>query len=394
VAVTVKRVGATGGVADSTDAAPTQNDVRTTAGNGSIVLRTTDGGITLDGAVGADGTGHVLIQAQGTAKTIAAHADIASGGGHVSVVASGALTLSATTDVTSLGAGTLDLRAASLTMTHGATLSTGSGNIRVAATGAIALGAISTTGDVSLSGSTITDAFASGTDTVNVTADELRIVTTGTAAGDGAGTGANHLEVNATKLAADVNGTVTGGLYLTESTALQIGTLNAIHVNQVGTDGSTLTATTDAALSQVDSDANLVVVTLAGSIETLAAGGAVTATGNLLLKAGGAAGDITLGANVTSSAGHISLDAGRNLLQQADVAAQTADRTVEAFAVGNITMADGTRTTTVGSASVIRYNASPAGTERPTSPRKRFAGNFVGSGPCPSPRGVILRRPL
>jgi hypothetical protein len=78
---------------------------------------------------------------------------------------------------------------------------------------------------------------------VNVTAEELRIVTTGTASGNGAGTGANHLEVNVAKLAADVNGTGTGGLFLTESSALDIGTLSAINVNQVGANGTTLTAT-------------------------------------------------------------------------------------------------------------------------------------------------------
>jgi sulfite reductase (NADPH) hemoprotein beta-component len=44
---------------------------------------------------------------------------------------------------------------------------------------------------VSLAAQSISDAFASGTDTVNVTADELRIVTSGTGASDGAGSAAN-----------------------------------------------------------------------------------------------------------------------------------------------------------------------------------------------------------
>jgi hypothetical protein len=234
------------------------------------------------------------------------------GSGHLSVVAGGAMTMAATADVVTTLTGTVDVRAASLAMTHGATLSTGSGNVRVSATGSIALGAITTTGDVSLAASTITDAFASGTDSVNVTADELRIVTTGTASGNGAGTGANHLEVNVATLAADVNGTGTGGLFLTESSALDIGTLSAINVNQVGANGTTLTATSDTALSDVDSDANLVIVTLAGTLQTLATGGGtVTATGNLLLKAVGSTSDLVLGAVVTNttSGGHTSLDA-------------------------------------------------------------------------------------
>ena len=86
--------------------------------------------------------------------------------------------------------------------------------------------------------STITDAFVSGTDSVNVTANELLILTTGTAAGQGAGTSSNHLETLVTKLAASVAGTGTGGLYLTEGDDLVMGSLSAINVNRVGTDES------------------------------------------------------------------------------------------------------------------------------------------------------------
>ncbi|MCA2995520.1 MAG: hypothetical protein ING97_11330, partial [Gemmatimonas sp.] len=344
-ALSVNRVTTTGTIASSTVTDSGGTVAGITVASGEALVLTSTGNVTVDSALSAPGTGHLLLSTTGT---LALNGDVNAGSGHVSVVAGGAMTMAATADVVTTSTGTVDVRAASLTMTHGATLSTGSGNVRVSATGAIALGAITTTGDVSLSGSTITDAFASGTDTVNVTADELRIVTTGTASGNGAGTGANHLEVDVAKLAADVNGTGTGGLFLTESSALDIGTLNDINVNQVGSNGTTLTATTDTALSEVDSDANLVIVTLAGSLQTLATGGAVTASGNMLLKAGGATSDLTLGAVVTntSSGGHTSLDAERDVLQNANVVALESGKSVDVLAGRHITMADATSIST------------------------------------------------
>ena len=71
---------------------------------------------------------------------------------------------------------------------------------------ALQLGAVSTTGSVSLAATSISDAFVSGSDTVNVTADALRIVTSGTGASDGAGSAGNALDVAVNMLAADVNG--------------------------------------------------------------------------------------------------------------------------------------------------------------------------------------------
>ena len=69
----------------------------------------------------------------------------------------------------------------------------------------------------------------------------------------------------------------------------------------------------------------------------------MTATGNLLLKAGGATSDLTLGAAVTNTAsgGHISLDAGQDVLQNANVLAQTSARTIDVLAGRHITMAQG-----------------------------------------------------
>ncbi|WP_167470108.1 beta strand repeat-containing protein, partial [Vreelandella andesensis] len=148
--------------------------------------------------------------------------------------------------------------------------------------------------------------------------------------------------------------------YVTEADAITIGEVAAITTNRVLTDGTvTESSQTDAAQSDLASDGQLVLQTTAGNIETLAAGGSVTAAGNLLLKAGGATSDIILGATVTSSGGHISLDAGQGIAQNATIETQTDGKTIDLRAVGVITMDDGAQTITNNGN--IRYMAKPAG---------------------------------
>ncbi|WP_181161558.1 hypothetical protein, partial [Maribrevibacterium harenarium] len=211
-----------------------QEDLTTTS-DGAVVVSVNAGGLTIndgtDGTTGlsAAGSGNVLLNVTGQ---ITLDAGVDAGTGHISVVTDDTLTQNANGDLTTRDRGTVDVRANAITMADGA-VTTGENNIRYEAATTLALGQLTTTGNISLSAATITDANAG---TNNLTADELRIVTTGTADGDGAGTGSDHLELNVAKLAADVKGTGTGGLYLTEASALQIGTLNAINVNKVGTD--------------------------------------------------------------------------------------------------------------------------------------------------------------
>ena len=97
-----------------------------------------------------------------------------------------------------------------------------------------------------------------------------------------------------------------------------LGTLSAINVSQIASDASSATST-DAAQSNVSSAGHLVIVTSAGSLTTLAGGGAITAAGNLLLQASGAASDITLGASVSNSASHTSVNAARAILRKTPI---------------------------------------------------------------------------
>jgi hypothetical protein len=308
------------------------------AGTHALVLNADTGTLILDSAVSVTEASHIRIQALAGNLTINQAIETATG--HISLIVSDLLTQAAAGSVTTSGSGTVDARANAITMAAGATVTADSGNVRYAATNTLALGAISTDGSVSLSASSISDSNGAA---INVTANELRLVTTGTNAGQGAGSGADHLETTVTRLAADIAGL--GGLYLTETDDLIIGQLNAINVNQVGANGTTLTATTDVALGNLASAGSLVLVTEGGALTTVASTGTVTAAGNLLLQAGGASSDLTLNAAVTSTGGHISLDAGQAVLQNADISATGAGNSIDVVAGGNVTMGAGTTTT-------------------------------------------------
>ncbi len=131
---TVQQVRADGSTTPITDA--TQSDLRTTAGNGAIVLVATTGTITLnDGtaptdqlAISANGSGTVTVTSGG-AITLSATGGIAS--------ATGAITLTAGTNLT---LGTV-ASAGNLTLTAGVDLALGivtsSGNVRVTATAGV-----------------------------------------------------------------------------------------------------------------------------------------------------------------------------------------------------------------------------------------------------------------
>ncbi|WP_139216005.1 hypothetical protein [Marinobacter sp. DSM 26671] len=316
-------------------------DVRTTTDSEGAIVLVTGGDLTLNAgsdsseALVADGSGNVRLDVTGA---LTLNAELDAGSGHLSLLAMGTLTQAASGDVTTSGTGTLDVQANAIAMAGEAVTSAGSGNVRYVATDTLALGALSTGGNVSLSAASITD---SNDMAMNVSANQLRIVTTGTDDGQGVGTSNDALEIDVDRLAASVSGTATGGLFLTEADSISVGTLSAITINRVGADDTDL-ALTDDALGDLASAGHLVLSTAAGRIETLATNGEITAAGNLLLKAAGADSDLVLNAAVSSTGGHVSLDAGRDLLQNAGITAGGAGKSVDVLAGGDVTMAAGT----------------------------------------------------
>ncbi|MCJ8344542.1 hypothetical protein MJH12_03305, partial [bacterium] len=333
-AISINRVG-TGVISD----AAAQEDLVTST-TGSIVVLATDidvnGGDDTTG-ITSGGAGNILLNASSLNIDVAAKID--AGSGHITLLAKTDLTQSANGDlVTTAGSIDLETTDGSITMTNFASSNAGSGNIRYNAKTTLTLASLNTSGDVSLLSSGITDA---GTTESNVVADELRVITTGTG---GFGTSANHIETTIATLSATVK---TDGLYITESNALVLDTLNAISVNRVGTDGSTLTSQTDGGQSNLTSTGQIVLQTVNGSI-TVNAGGVITATNDLLLKSGGTT-NIVLAANVTSINENLSIDASQDLLQNAGskIFTQASGKTIDLKAGNDITSADTTSIVTL-----------------------------------------------
>ncbi|MBL4622838.1 MAG: hypothetical protein JKY89_10610, partial [Immundisolibacteraceae bacterium] len=349
--VTINRVSST---ATTSTVNKIQEDL-TTSSNGAIVLTATDidlngGNVDATTSVTAAGTGHIFINA--TSGNIDVNSKIDAGAGHLSLLASANITQAASGDIVSTVTSTIDIEATagSISMSDGATTNTGSGNIRYLAGTSLTLGALTTTGDVSLIATDISD---SGTTDQDITADELRVLVTGTG---GFGTSANHMETTIAKLSANVK---TDGLFVTETNALTIDTLSIISVNRVSTDGTTLVAQIDAAQSDVVSTGAIVVQTTSGVLIINGGGDtdAISATGNILLKTSGTS-DLTINARVQSSAGNISINSSKDVIQTASGNIQTDAnlKTIDVLASNNITMTNGSFAKALGNAN-IRYEA-------------------------------------
>ncbi|WP_234968984.1 FlgD immunoglobulin-like domain containing protein [Alkalispirochaeta americana] len=364
--VTVQRVGANAGVTPTTDA--TQSDVRTTADNGAIVLRTTDGSITLNEgtapagntAVVTHGSGNVLLQAQGTNQDIAVNADVLSTSGNISVLATRNIDTAVTVDIATGDTGTIDVEATagSVTMADNSRITTEEGDIRVLAGQDIAVAGIATdgaAGSVSLTATagSITDA---GDTNVDVVANQLRMV-----AGVGIGAG-NALETTVNTVSARAAG---GGIFLLETDDLIVGD-TAVTVQRVGADATSgdLTDATQSDVRTTGDNGSIVLQTTNGSI-TLDDGSAAAiggddgnsvvahGSGNVLIQA--VAGTVTGNADIRSGTGHITVKADNDIALNADVNVTTGTPgTVSLDAEdGALTMAGSAAVTATGSSARV-----------------------------------------
>jgi hypothetical protein len=299
VAVTIQKTATDATTAAVVEAA--QSGLASTAANGALALAT-GGDLTLAATVSANGTGNVFVSVTGN---LTVNADLGSTTGHVTLLATGTLTLNA--DVATAGAGTVNLEANLITAALTADVTAGADLRLVSATDLVLGGVLTTTANVALTATagSITDLDTDSS--VDVVAAGLRLV-----AGLGAGAAANALDTTIATLAARVT---SGGLYLTETTALTVGTV-AVTVQKTAADASTA-AVTDAALAGVESTAGngaLALQTLAGAL-TINAALSAHGSGAVTLTTGGAAGDLVLGATVTSTTGTLTLNASARVLE-------------------------------------------------------------------------------
>ncbi|WCJ60221.1 hypothetical protein NXS98_03575 [Fontisphaera persica] len=327
-----------------------QNDLQTTAGNGSIVLVTTAGSLTLNEgtpsnlhAVSAHGTGQVLLAAGGAGASFTANSDVRSLNGHITVQAAAEVTFNNQADIVTGGHGTIYVEAAggSVTMSNNSQFFGGLGSIRVAARNDVTVGNITTLNHVSIIAATGSILDGSTFHANNLFASGARLVAAGSIGR--LGVNADPLETDIATVAARAGA---GGINLSEVSALSVDRV-AVTVNRVLPDAN-VEAVTDAALADVVTEAggSIRLSTTSGAL-TLVDGGdgngeAVRAAGagHILLRAGGAAGDVLANASVNSGSGQVTLLAGRHVNLAAQVMVSTGSSgtiNVEAGA-GNLTM--------------------------------------------------------
>ncbi len=335
------------------------NDLALSTGTEDLNIQA--GTINVNGVTSIDG--NVLLAATGD---VVLNADVESTAGHLTVTAGDDVDQNA--DITTGTPGTVLVTAANGTLdgvgTDGivmasgtATTATGS-SVRLAATGEsdIRLSQIVAVNVSLLAERDIVDNLAA--ETANVTATVLRLVadSNSNAAGQ-IGSGSDEIDTAVTTLAARA----ADGIYVREASGLTVDSTGAITVQQANFD-STLTAVTDASLSDLQTtDAGAIKVVVDAGPLTVNEGDAddtgvlAGSSGDVLLEA--TAGDVVLNADVESTTGHITLTAGDDVAQNADISTGTpgtvlvtaANGTVDGVGTDGIVMASGTTTTATGS---------------------------------------------
>ncbi len=344
VTVTVTEVQANSTTATVTDLV--QSDLA--AGNNGNVILTANGLVTLtdgsdaDGvAVSANGSGSVRVDAGTGALTV--NADIVSGTGLITLAAQQLLTLGTDVDVTTVG-GSVVVSASGLFMAGTAKVAAGAGSVRVAVTNDITVGGIVAQNVALLS--TAGNILDGGDSYVNVVAGGLLV----TAGNGGVGQAGNALETTVGTVSVVAGA---AGVNLLETDSLVVGAVTVtVTVQQAN---GTTAGITDGAQSDIVSGGNVVLVTVAGSLQVTdgsdadGLGISVSGSSNIRLSAGGSGTDLNLNSDVRSGSGYITLLAANGITLGGSVDVVTGGGVVAVEAgVGSVTMADSASVVTGG----------------------------------------------
>ena len=243
----------------------------TRAGSNGDIVQIAANGLTTDAAVDADGTGNILLDAQGGDAVL--NADTTSDDGDISVLASA--TIDQNADIAT-SAGTIDQEAgADIDMADGATsTATGNGEVRLDASGDITLGGVDAGNAIAslTAGGAILDGGDADTDVAG-TAARLRA---GTSIGNLAGTlPEKHIETDVDTVAAEAGA---GGIGIADADALAVGTVTPLGVNRVADTGTSAALGPDPALAGLTTTPDGHIVQTAGGdltvADPVAAGGA------------------------------------------------------------------------------------------------------------------------
>ena len=352
--VGANRIGADGSVTVVTDLAALSG---LTAGAGGVAALGIGADLVIDQPFAMPGGGHLLLQARGTVDV---NAQVSTVTGSITLLAGGELRFGAAGALVTVD-GTIDVESTTggVTMAHGALLQTSGGNVRVKAAGDLTVGLVDARdgtatqanwGSVSLLSSAGAIRDNANETAVDVYAAELRLQAAG-----GIASAADQLETEARVLSAQAGA---GGLFVADASALAIGATGDVTVDRIGGDGLVLSSRTDGAQAGVASGAAVVVTTADGALSITQA---IAAQGHVLLSAGGAAGDLSLAADVGSATGSISLAAARDLSLAAEASTGAAGRTLDLLAGGNLSLAGGRLATVDGSISLVATGAVTLG---------------------------------
>ena len=329
----------------------------TTTGNGSIVQRTLDGGLTVDSPVSADGAGNILLQSVNAGPVQLLGAGARSGSGHITILSAAELMQSADGDLRTVGGDIVATAAFGIFMDQGAASTSGGGNIRYTASGGDAMlasldagaGEVAVTADGSI--------LDNGNDAREVIGSAARLQ-----AGHAIGTSTDTLETQVSVLAANA---AVGGMYLDNQGAVTIGEVGTVAANQVNPDGTVTPVASGAGLSDLATLSGGSIVLVADDTITVTDGGQpgdatgvnADGAGNVLLQTLGQ-GDIVLESGVRSGIGSISMLSAGGIEQTADGDVTTAGAgTLDVEAMGgSIAMASGAESVTAGGN--IRYAGS------------------------------------
>ncbi len=314
---TVNQVNADGTA--SPTAIGAQSDLITT-GNGPIILVSTDTITVNDGSnpgdttgVNAGGAGNVLLMTMGGGD-VALNAGAVSGTGNISIRGAGNVTQGVDGDLTTGGTGTIDVEAMTgpVTMSTGAVASTGIGNIKYFGANDVTLGQLNAgAGHVSVNaaaGSILDAGDDAGTEIIGTTA---RLEAGNSIGADGGAGASAFIETDIDVLGALAG---SGGIFVQDVDALEIGTVGPIAANRVAMDGTTSMVSHPALIGAVST----------GEIDVRTVDGNLTITdvvsGNkVFLEAGGTERDLIVNTTVTATGSNTALKASQDVLVNTDV---------------------------------------------------------------------------
>ncbi|MGB7957718.1 MAG: hypothetical protein WCF77_02650, partial [Minisyncoccia bacterium] len=310
--------------------------VQTQGGNGPISVVVEDGNFTVDGAVSANGSGNVLLEAEGSVtptSDLQVNAAVGSGSGSITLEGYRNVTFTAPGDVTVSGSGgTIYVNAENggISQAAGTQAQTDGSNIIFDAATDIVLGVVdarvtsdqggtltsqSSWGNVALTADTgtITNAQSRVATATNVYANNLRLESSGGIGVLGSGSN-NPVVTEVITVAAVTDSAAAGDVNLLEDTGITVGTVAPFTANVVAEDASTSTTSTTSLsglTTTAGSAGSIVLVTTDGTITVstpVAAGG----SGNVLIEAQGTNSDVLDNAAIGSVSGDIEVSAARN----------------------------------------------------------------------------------